>query len=343
MPKKIKKLTVVQRPSELRQDLVSLDWIAIAKGRAKRPHAFTERRIPVHDDIATCPFDNLQKSGNEKPMLVYGKSRKGWSLVVIPNKYPAFTDGSSICPVPVPVGPHSVMEGMGFHEVLVLRDHVKHPAELPVIRIQELLHAYRQRYMALKDKSCVNFISIFHNHGREAGASLTHPHSQLIALPIIPPDVRRSLDGSERYYLGEKKCVHCVMLAYELKTKSRVVFENSWAAVLAPYASHAAFELRIFPKIHQPHFENMSATEERYAAEALKIALWKLCKGLGNPSYNYFLHTAPAKGHQYDHYHWHIEIVPKTQVWAGFEIGTGIEVSTIAPENAAKFLRSVRE
>src|SRR3989338_7011280 len=211
------------------------------------------------------------------------------------------------------------MEGMGFHEVFVLRDHVKHPAELPVIRIQELLHAYRQRYMALKDKSCVNFI------------------------PIFPPDVRRSLDGSERYYLGEKKCVHCVMLAYELKTKSRVVFENSWAAVLAPYASHAAFELRIFPKIHQPHFENMSATEERYAAEALKIALWKLCKGLGNPSYNYFLHTAPAKGHQYDHYHWHIEIVPKTQVWAGFEIGTGIEVSTIAPENAAKFLRSVRE
>jgi len=337
--KKLKKF--VKRPSELRQDLVSLDWIAIATGRAKRPHAFAARQTFVHDDTETCPFDNLEKSGNEKPTLVYGKGKKNWSLLAVPNKYPAFTDGHSSCPISVPVGPHNVMEGVGFHEVFILKDHFRNLAELPTVRVRELLHAYRERYLSLKDKSCVNFISIFHNHGREAGASLTHPHSQLIALPIIPPDVRRSLEGSERYYLGEKKCVHCVMLAYELKTKSRVVFENSCAVVVAPYASHAAFELRVFPKSHQPHFETMSAKEEQCAAEALKVALWKLFKGLGNPSYNYFLHTAPTKSHQYDHYHWHIEVVPKTQVWAGFEIGTGIEISTIAPENAAKFLRSI--
>lgn len=331
----------IARPSELRQDLVSLDWIAIATGRAKRPHAFATQEKFVHDDIATCPFDNLEKSGNEKPTLVYGKSKKDWSLLALPNKFPAFTDGHASCPVAIPVGPHSVMDGVGFHEIFVLRNHYTQLAQLPITRVQELLHAYRERYLALQNAGCVNFISIFHNHGRQAGASLTHPHSQLIALPIIPPDVRRSLDGSERYYLGEKKCVHCVMLEYEQNIKERIVFENSCAIVLAPYASHAAFELRVFPKSHQPHFEKMSAKEERCAAEALKIALAKISKGLGDPPYNYFLHTAPTKSHQHDHYHWHIEIVPKTQVWAGFEIATGIEISTISPESAAAFLRNI--
>src|SRR5690349_9038154 len=119
------------RPSELRQDLVTLDWVAIATGRAKRPHAFATERKPVQDDIASCPFEDLSRSAN-KPVALYGKSSKDWSLAVIPNKYPAFTDGSKECPVMVPVGPHHVMEGMGFHEVFVLRDHTKPLAELAV-------------------------------------------------------------------------------------------------------------------------------------------------------------------------------------------------------------------
>lgn len=340
-PKRIvKKSSSVTRPSELRQDLVSLDWVAIATGRAKRPHAFVAQKKFVHDDIVICPFEDLKKSGNEKPLLTYRRNHN-WSLAVIPNKYPAFTDGSQLCPAPVAVGPHHVMEGTGFHEVFVLRDHYKQPAELPLFAVQELLRAYKERYLALQDKGCVNFISIFHNHGREAGASLTHPHSQLIATPIIPPDVHRSLEGSERFYLGERKCIHCVMLDFERKAKTRVVFENACMVVLAPYASHAAFELRIFPRAHQPHFEAMSPKEERCAAEALKVTLWKLFRGLKNPAYNYFIHTAPTKSHAYDHYHWHIEIIPKSQIWAGFEIGTGIEISTITPEKAAKFLRSI--
>lgn len=341
MKKNPLKMNGRNRPSELRQDLVSLDWVTIATGRARRPHAFAAQRKPVHDDIAACPFEDLDRSGNGKPLLAYG-GKKDWVLKVVPNKYPAFTNGNTGCPPTFPLGPHRVMAGIGFHEVFILRDHYKQIAELPVIRVRELLHAYTERYRALKGEGCVNYISIFHNHGREAGATLTHPHSQLIAIPVVPPDVRRSLEGSERYYLGERKCIHCAMLEYETKAKKRIVFENSRMIAIAPYASHSAFEIRIFPKDHRPYFETLTAKEEQGAAEALKATLWKLFKGLNNPSYNYFVHTAPAEGQGFDHYHWHIEIVPKSQVWAGFEIGTGIEISAISPESAAAFLRSIK-
>jgi UDPglucose--hexose-1-phosphate uridylyltransferase len=329
------------RPSELRQDLVSLDWVTIATGRAKRPHAFAAVKEFVHDDIASCPFDHLETSGNEEPVLVYG-SKKDWTIQVLPNKYPAFTTKNAACPEAISKGPYRLMEGVGYHEVIVLRDHYKQLAELPVASIQELLRAYKERYLALNSKPCVNFTAIFHNHGREAGGTLTHPHSQLIALPIIPPDIRRSLEGSERFFKEQQKCVHCVVLEYELRNKSRVVYENDSMAVITPYASHAAFELRLFPKKHAPRFEDLTDKEERAAADALKAALWKLHKGLNNPSFNYFIHTIPPKGHDYIHYHWHLEIVPKSQIWAGFEISTGIEISAIAPEKAASFLRRIK-
>jgi len=308
-------------------------------GRAKRPHAFASSFPFVHDAKETCPFDNLEKFGNEKPVLQYG-GKADWTLKVFPNKYPAFMSGFADCPVMLPKGPYNTMEGRGFHEVFVLRDHYKQPAELPVARLHELVHAYAERFRMLKEEGCVNYISIFHNHGRSAGASLTHPHSQLIAIPVIPPDISRSLEGSDRFFAGERKCAHCTMIEYERKEKSRIIFENSSMVVFAPFVSRSAFEMRIFPKEHSPHFETMSDREERSLAEALKTALHALNKGLKNPAYNYFIHTAPTRDHSHGYYHWHLEIVPKTQVWAGFEIGTGIEISTIGPESAAKFLRS---
>lgn len=335
------KPTIAARPSELRQDIVSGDWVTIATGRAKRPHAFAAKRVFTHDPVAACPFDDLKKSGNEPVMLIRKSVDDDWSLAVVTNKYPAFTNGDLGCPIIVNRGPYNIMEGRGFHEVIILRDHYKSPAELSVDAVAELFGAYADRYRALKGKGCVNYIAIFHNHGPESGATLTHPHSQLIAIPVIPPGIERSLDGSERYYDGHRKCVHCLMVDFEKKEQSRIVFENSEFLAVAPYISRSAFEIRIFPKAHKPHFEETNPEELRQAAETLRMCLWKLFKGLDNPSYNFFIHTAPAQSHIYDHYHWHIEIIPKTQIWAGFEIGTGIEISTIDPDAAAEFLRSV--
>lgn len=133
------------------------------------------------------------------------------------------------------------------------------------------------------------------------------------------------------------------MLDYELKDKKRIIHLNPDFAAFCPFVSRQAFEIRIFPLEHRPRFEETTERGLTFAAEALKTALTKIYKGLSNPSYNFFIHTAPvAAGKTPENYHWHMEIVPKTQIWAGFEIGTGIEISTVAPETAAGFLKKIK-
>lgn len=340
--------------SELRRDLVTGEWVLIATGRAKRPHAFVEtKRDRFYQPKRTCPFENPQKSGNADPLLAYDsngrrkinenwKKKSGdWFLQVIPNKFPAVNSG--VCDKSYQEGPYFVMDGVGSHEVIITRDHKKQLAEFTKKETEILLRAYKERYLALKNKKCIRYISIFHNHGKESGASLTHPHSQLIAIPMIPQDIKRSMEGSKRYNANHKKCVHCVMLEHEIIDKKRIVFENELAVAFCPFISRTAFEIRVFPKIHNPFFEKISDRELNKFAEAFRVSIAKLCNGLKDPAYNFFIHTAPVKnGSNHHYYHWHIEILPKTAVWAGFELGTGIEISTIEPEKAAEFLRGVK-
>ena len=211
------------------------------------------------------------------------------------------------------------------------------------LEVDLLVRSYQDRYAALKKKDCVKYVSIFHNQGRDAGATLSHPHSQIIAIPVVPPDVARSISGSAAYFRAHKRCVHCLILRYELRMKERIVYQNELFVACAPFASKTAFELRIFPKRHESHFEDMTPKDREAFADALRITLAKLFRGLKNPDYNFFLHTAPTGGREeFRHYHWHLEILPKTAVWAGFEIGTGIEISTVAPESAAEFLRKIK-
>lgn len=317
--------------SELRQDLVSGDWVVIATGRAKKPHLYASKIKLFSQPKKTCPFEDPEKSGNK---IIF----KSLSVVVIENKYPAF--GYGRCSLSHREGPFSWLEGYGFHEVFIYKDHKKSPAEFNQKETAQMFLAFLKRYLVLKDDACVEYISIFHNHGFQAGASASHPHSQLIAIPVIPPDVGRSLVGSEKFYHKNKKCVHCLMIEWERKSKKRIIFENKNFISFCPYVSRTAFEIRLFPKIHESNFENNSESLIYDLAEAFNASLKKLFRALNNPPYNFFIHTAPPiAGGDFDHYHWHIEIIPKTAIWAGFEIGTGIEISTITPESAAKFLR----
>ncbi len=230
------------------------------------------------------------------------------------------------------------MQGNGFHEIVITRDHKKHLAIMPIEKVEEVIKAYQERYLALMNHKFVNYIFIFHNHGKEAGASIPHPHSQLIAVPILPADVRRSIEDTEKYYVRNKKCAHCEMINWE-KEEKRVIFQNKYFVVFAPFVPRVNFELRIYPKQHQPNFEKINETEKKYLAEALQKALYGLYKGLKNPNYNFFIHTAPCDEKKHDYYHWHIEILPKTNTWAGLELGTGVEVLTIKPEEVAEFLK----
>ncbi|MEK7071841.1 MAG: DUF4931 domain-containing protein, partial [Patescibacteria group bacterium] len=215
-------------------------------------------------------------------------------------------------------------------------------AQFSIPEIRQVLDVYHERYLDLMNEKFVNYVSIFHNHGKIAGATISHPHSQIITHPIIDPDLNRSLAGSAEYWRKHKKCVHCVMLDFDKKDGQRIIFENEDFLVVSPFASRIAFETRIYPKRHLAYFERIKDKEKDSLAEAFKIVFSKLYKALNNPDYNFFLHTAPCDGKNYDHYHWHFEILPKTSTWAGFELGTGIEISTIEPEKAAEYLRKMR-
>lgn len=338
--------------SELRQDVVTGDWVVAATGRARRPGAFRLVKPEKSQPKRSCPFERLlataiavyDRAGERYRLTSKDRNylTKHWQLAVVPNKYPAFRPGApGVCPIIKNSGPYSWQEGVGFHEVVIMRDHTRSIAAMAPSEAEMVIRAYRDRYQALKDEECVEYISIFHNHGSAAGATISHPHSQIIAIPVIPPDVGRSLRGSAEYFRRHRRCVHCAMLDFERKARKRIVYENRDYIVFCPYVSRQAFEIRIFPKRHNPEFESISEREIAHAADALKTALAKLNRGLNKPAYNFFIHTAPtADGQRLGHYHWHIEIIPKTAIWAGFEIGTGIEISTISPEAAARFLRS---
>ncbi|MBI2451400.1 MAG: DUF4931 domain-containing protein [Parcubacteria group bacterium] len=326
--------------SELRQDLVSGDWVVIATGRAKRPNFFKEKKIMPDQPVQACPFENPQKSTHGDPFYV-SPNLKNWWVQVVGNKYPAFGPGN--CLILTKNGPYSQIDGAGFHELVITRDHKRSIAEMSAKEVEAIILAYKNRYSEHSKSECVEYISIFHNHGPAAGASISHPHSQIIAIPVVPPDVGRSLNGSADYFKKNKKRVHDVMLDFEMKEQTRIVYENKDFVSLCPFVSRSIFEVRIFPKKHNPYFEDIKTEEVKTLADILQKTLSKIFKGLNNPSYNFFIHTSPTKDREfYDHYHWHIEILPRASVWGGVELGIGIEILTVLPEDAAEYLRGIK-
>ena len=335
-------------PSELRFDIASKNWVIIATGRAKRPEMFkkekrTKDRIPKRD----CVFCKIETQ--ETPTLIFsngkkvklgpkGKIPKNWTTIVIPNKYPAFLQNSRL-EERIEGNLYKTVRAIGSHEVVVTKDHDKHLALLPVERIKEVIDVYQSRYLSLMEQPFANYIAIFHNHGRDAGASIYHPHSQIIATPLIDTDVRTALVTAEKYSKEHRRCLYCQMAKWEMKVRKRIVFENKDFLVICPFASKMAFQTIISPKKHASNFERITGSQKKTLAEAFKIALYKLYKGLGNPAYNFYLHTAPSIGKEYPRYHWHWTILPKTAIHAGFELGAQMEISTIEPEKAAEYLR----
>lgn len=324
--------------SELRQDLISGDWVVIATGRAKRPEEFAEyKRLPTDNNIADCLFCDPIKSGQEEDVLIYRTADNDWSLRVFPNKYPAFSKGK--IPRSLEEGPYFAMTGTGYHEVIVTRDHHRHVNQMEPVALAEVFDAYQERYLDLMNKKTVNYISIFHNYGKEAGASINHPHSQIMGIPVISPYVNLELEEAEKYFRNNRHCVFCVISEYESQVRRRVVFENDDFIAFCPFASRAAFEVWVMPKKHSPYYERITDDSKLKLAEVFGAALNSIYKALGDPPFNFYIHTAPCDGKDYPHFHWHLEILPHTATWAGFELQTGIEISTIQPEVAAEFLR----
>ncbi len=320
--------------SQLRKDLVSGDWIVIAPKRGLRPHEVGASKRRIRAPKKGCVFENP-----ERPLLEI-RNGDDWTVRVINNKFPAFVH-RDVCSVVAREGPYAVMDGIGHHDVLITRSHVQDFPDLPIAHARDLFRAFQDRYLMLMADQCLSYVSMFHNWGTKAGASVYHPHYQMIAIPVIPPDFEHSLKGSMSYYKKHKTCVHCGMIEWERAQKKRIIFENEGAIAFAPFVSRSGFEVRVFPKRHMPFFEHTPDTDLASVVHALHTALRMVKRSLHDPDYNFFIHTPPLMHRKdYSNYHWHIEILPKVNVAAGFELGTGIEINPVDPDDAAEILRS---
>ena len=327
--------------SELRQDLVSGDWIIMAPDRVKRPHELLRKTRRVPAPKRTCPFENLQKSGND--IRVQHPSKGPWKIAVIRNKYPALARDER-CAMMMREGPYSYVEGIGHHDLVVTRSHTKNFADVSLAEAVEVFQMFQRMHRRFKQDGCSQYVSTFANWGPSAGASLYHPHYQLLALPIVPPNVQHSLDGSRTYFHQHHRCVHCDMLLFEVDAGTRVIEENARAVAVAPYVSRQPFEVRIYPSRHIPYFANARKEDFEGAARVLQSVLRRMRHYLSDPDFNFFIHTAPLEEvREHEHYHWHIEIFPKVSTLAGFELSTGVDINVIAPEETAAFLRGERK
>ena len=207
-------------------------------------------------------------------------------------------------------------------------------------QVEEIIQSYVDRYQHHAANPALEHVLILYNHGRPAGASLEHPHSQLYAIGVQPPSVDDELEGARRFLEANATCVFCRTLEDERRAGTRLVFENSAFVVFAPYAARTPFETWIMPRRHAASFGDLDlATEKPAFAEALQLTLKALQEGLNDPPFNYFIHSAPFKADAADAYHWHLELIPKLSTAAGFELGTGMWINVVKPEESAAFLR----
>ncbi|MBI3952577.1 MAG: DUF4921 family protein [Candidatus Doudnabacteria bacterium] len=329
--------------SEFRQDIVSKHWILFAPNRGSRPEDF--KHIPatpdpetMHAIERTCAFCAGNENYNQE-IIAYPPGRN-WQVRVIPNKFEALghmggRERSDF---------YMVREGIGDHEVLITRPHNILTGFLPDDLMDLNLKVYQERMRELSEHPEVQYIHVIQNHGRDGGASMVHPHSQIFATPFVPEHLHNEVTGSYLYHQIHGACVYCEMILKEMSDKERVVLDQEDFLVFAPFASRVPYALRIISKTHRASFMDISAKERHSLVKVLKFVLQKLYHKLHNPSYNFYIHTMPVSHSlltRYDDrtFHWHLEILPRLNVWGGFELGSDVYVNTVLPEIAADILR----
>jgi UDPglucose--hexose-1-phosphate uridylyltransferase len=325
---------------ELRRDFITGRWVIIAPERAERPQAIL--RLPPHDEPGPCPLCPGHEAMTPPELLVHRDQGRpngpGWSLRVIPNKFPALRVETRMSRRGV--GPYDQVAGVGAHEVLIeTPEHGQSLSDLPADRIYALFTAVQARLLDLSRDQRLRYLLFFKNAGTAAGATLNHSHSQLIALPLVPREVQDELDACEQHFREKERCLFCDAIDHELRERERVVAETDQFVVLSPWAARTPFELLILPKEHRSQLETASGAELRGLSEVLRMALRKLDRALEKPAYNFWLHTLPLREQPSASYHWHLELRPTLSLQAGFEWGTGCSINPTPPEEAAAFLR----
>jgi UDPglucose--hexose-1-phosphate uridylyltransferase len=330
---------------QLRQDPTTKEWVIIATERSKRPHDFKKAKPSIEKPSykEDCPFCPGNEHLTPHETLAYRKGGspdgKGWWVRVIPNKFPALTPEGSL-ERKEEKGFFRLMDGVGVHEVII--GSPIHNQLFPLMdefQVSEVLLAYRERYLALREDPRIKLIIIFKNHGQAAGTSLEHTHSQVVGTAVVPSNIRTKLQTAARHYDDHGVCVYCEMIQEELTFEKRIVMDTDRFVVLHPFASRSPFETWILPKEHHASFGSISMDDSKKFAQVLKTTLFKIHSKLSDPDYNYVIHTAPVKDEAEDYYHWHLQIIPRLATTAGFEMGSGMYINVSLPEETAQFMR----
>ncbi len=346
---------------ELRYDVLSGDYAVIATHRAKRPSDFKlaqkpDATVPKYDP--GCPFC----PGNEKltpPEVLALREEsladgEGWTVRVVPNKFPAFfpaaqdeaeavTAAFSHTPAADDASVFWQMPAIGAHEVVI--ESTRHDATLgsyDTEHLESILEILKSRSLALYDQKEVKYVQVFRNTGTRGGASLSHPHFQIIALPVLPPRFCLEASRFEAYKRASQRCLLCDLVEREMEKDTRIVAKTEHFVAFCPFASRHSFETAIVPREHHHSFASLSPKTIRGLAEVMGAVFEGYESLFSSLPYNLMVHSAPPSAPDFGTYHWHIHVLPRLTIEAGLELGTGVQINPTPPEEAARQFRTVR-
>ena len=333
---------------EYRRDPVTGRWVIFAPERSLRPLALSHSKPHARWDAErdTCPFCEGHETDTPRELFAERDPGSkpdgpGWRLRVVPNRFPAVRPTATANAAASRDGLFELAPGVGVHELVIeCPRHTSSPTGLTDAEFAAVFRAYRDRIVALAADPRFAYVTVFKNVGAEAGASLAHLHSQVVATPFVPEAIRGELDGAADYHRREGRCVFCDIARQESEAGVRVMAETPHFLAVAAFAGRFAYETWVLPKAHASRYETITDPHAAELARLTKSVLGKLDGVLGHPAYNYYLHTAPARSGELPHYHWHLEVVPRTARPAGFEWGSGCFINAVLPEVAAAELRA---
>jgi len=324
---------------QLRQNIVTGDWVVIAPERAKRPDDFVTADTVKHQSRTNCVFCD-----SKEPYKTSIKKYETKNIYLTPNKYPAFVENLKKCSsrsYKIENEFYRMRDSLGGHDVVVVKDHDKDLPRFTRPIWVDMLNCFKKRYVYF-DEHCSNVYTMaIYNHGSQAGQSIEHPHAQIFSSNIIPNIISREIYHTERFYETNGECIFCKILEHEKKEKIRIVYENKSFLAFTVFAARFPFETWVYPKIHRSRFENITSTEVHDLANCLISVFGKLDKALNDPPLNFFIHSLPNTIVETDYYHWHLEIAPRITKYGGYEMGSGNIIDIVSPEKSAEYLKDI--
>jgi UDPglucose--hexose-1-phosphate uridylyltransferase len=326
---------ILDANAEIRLDRLTGREVVVTPGRSRRPHAGERREPPPRPrHVADCPLcpGNEQLTPSPDLTLTLPDATDPWTIRVVPNLYPIVS--------PSRPGRNAGRAATGVHEVVI--DTPAHNQELPDFspaHLSLLMQAYQGRLAELHARPATRFTTVFKNRGHDAGTSLEHPHSQVVALDFLPREVRHRVQIARRHQREHNGCLLCDVVAQERRAEERVVFEDEGFVALAPYASASAGEVLLVPLTHAPSFTTTPAAERDRLGACLARLLRQTRDAFDDPAYNLVLHTAPKRWRGDAALHWYWQLVPRLTRSAGLELAAGFSINPLAPEEAAAQLR----